>query len=120
MQKLALILAALQPALLVLGVEAPAQPQVFHRWATPRLYGRKVLWGRQNTVDYFPGYPPEFGACGSGLTCEDACGPGYEQCKAGTSLSLFCYNPSAGETCCGNGSGRKSPTARNNGDSVEK
>ncbi|KAK4227039.1 hypothetical protein QBC38DRAFT_349643, partial [Podospora fimiseda] len=52
-------------------------------------------------------YHPEFGACGSGTTCEDACGPNWLSCSASTDLSLFCYNQvDFGQTCCENGSGR--------------
>ncbi|KAK3290531.1 uncharacterized protein B0H64DRAFT_479232 [Chaetomium fimeti] len=54
-----------------------------------------------------PGYSPEFGGCGSGRNCEDACGPNWESCQASTSLSLFCYNKvDLKQTCCENGSGR--------------
>jgi hypothetical protein len=41
------------------------------------------------------------------LTCVDACGPKFEDCPASTDLALFCYNPSAGETCCRDGNGSK-------------
>ncbi|KAK4163345.1 hypothetical protein QBC43DRAFT_319901 [Cladorrhinum sp. PSN259] len=54
-----------------------------------------------------PGYHPEFGSCGSGTTCENACGPNWLSCSASTDLSLFCYNNvDFGQTCCENGSGR--------------
>ncbi|KAK4458388.1 hypothetical protein QBC42DRAFT_349661 [Cladorrhinum samala] len=54
-----------------------------------------------------PGYHPEFGACGSGTSCEDACGANWLSCTASTDLSLFCYNNADfGQTCCENGSGR--------------
>lgn len=54
-----------------------------------------------------PGYHPEFGACGSGTSCENACGANWLSCTASTDLSLFCYNNvDFGQTCCENGSGR--------------
>ncbi|KAH6857095.1 hypothetical protein B0I37DRAFT_443666 [Chaetomium sp. MPI-CAGE-AT-0009] len=54
-----------------------------------------------------PGYSPDFGVCGSGRNCEDACGPNWESCQASTTLSLFCYNKvDLKQTCCENGSGR--------------
>ncbi|KAM7187161.1 hypothetical protein V8F20_011086 [Naviculisporaceae sp. PSN 640] len=61
---------------------------------TPRLYRRQ------------DGYSPEFGACGIGLTCAEACGNGFEACSAKETSLLFCYNPGAGQTCCPGGSGR--------------
>jgi hypothetical protein len=54
-----------------------------------------------------PGYSPDFGLCGTGTTCQDACGPNWESCQASTTLSLFCYNKvDLKQTCCENGSGR--------------
>ncbi len=85
--------------LLVAAVAAAAhEPQFYYRWLSPQLRGRQ---------GYNPGYTPEFGSCGSGTTCADACGAAFQACNASTSLSLFCYDPAAGQTCCGNGSGRK-------------
>ena len=74
--------------------------QEYFRWDAPYTGGRDLV----RRVD---GYHPEFGSCGSGKTCTDACGDGWDHCNATTTLSLFCYNPGVGQTCCGNGSGRK-------------
>ncbi|KAM7219511.1 hypothetical protein V8F06_005066 [Rhypophila decipiens] len=52
------------------------------------------------------GYNPEFGTCGIGVTCAEACGDGFESCSARDKSLLFCYNPGAGQTCCPGGSGR--------------
>ncbi|KAM7198500.1 hypothetical protein V8F33_005006 [Rhypophila sp. PSN 637] len=52
------------------------------------------------------GYNPEFGTCGIGPTCAEACGDGFESCSAREKSFLFCYNPGAGQTCCPGGSGR--------------
>ncbi|KAK1827329.1 hypothetical protein QBC39DRAFT_362098 [Podospora conica] len=52
------------------------------------------------------GYHPEFNTCGTGTTCTEACGSGFETCLAVGSSALFCYNPRDGQTCCPGGSGR--------------
>jgi hypothetical protein len=75
------------------------QEEFFH-WSSPYSEDHRI----QRRVD---GYHPEFGSCGSGKTCADACGSGWEGCEANTTLSLFCYNKPAGQSCCGNGSGRE-------------
>ncbi|KAL2257892.1 hypothetical protein VTK26DRAFT_8999 [Humicola hyalothermophila] len=87
------------------AVSAQEQHHQFFRWNSPaaNLAANDVL-RRQASP---PGYHPEFGTCGSGRTCEDACGPNWESCQASTDLSLFCYNRvDLNQTCCENGSGR--------------
>ncbi|KAK0741986.1 hypothetical protein B0T21DRAFT_327504 [Apiosordaria backusii] len=82
-----------------------AHSNEFFRWNTPRAVNldRRSLDRRQTP----PGYHPEFGSCGSGTTCENACGANWLSCRASTELSLFCYNQAdLGQTCCENGSGR--------------
>lgn len=51
------------------------------------------------------GYRPEYNDCGEGHDCS-SCGDEFEQCAASTTLVLFCYNPTAGQTCCPNGQGK--------------
>ncbi|KAK4112765.1 hypothetical protein N656DRAFT_778998 [Canariomyces notabilis] len=86
--------------LLVVGA---AQENEFFRWSSPNADVAANV--RRQTPP--PGYHPEFGSCGSGTTCEDACGPNWESCDASTTLSLFCYNRvDLNQTCCANGSGR--------------
>lgn len=78
----------------------------FLRWISPgrNPAGNDVSRRRQSPP---PGYHPEFGSCGTGTTCENACGQNWLSCQASTSLSLFCYNQAdLGQTCCENGSGR--------------
>jgi hypothetical protein len=83
-----------------------AQENNFFKWNSPRANLAADHVRRQSPP---PGYHPEFGACGSGTTCENACGPNWESCQASTSLSLFCYNRvDLKQTCCENGSGRAS------------
>ncbi|KAK0641905.1 hypothetical protein B0T16DRAFT_449236 [Cercophora newfieldiana] len=80
-----------------------AQHQQFYRWSVPEIK-EGDLARRQNPP---PGYHPEFGTCGSGTTCENACGEHWLSCEASTDLSLFCYNKvQLNQTCCGNKSGR--------------
>ncbi|KAK0715999.1 hypothetical protein B0H67DRAFT_645677 [Lasiosphaeris hirsuta] len=83
-----------------------AQERQFLRWRSPDmadLSGEDVF--RRQTPP--PGYHPEFGTCGSGTTCENACGGDWLSCRASTELSLFCYNKvQLNQTCCENGSGR--------------
>jgi hypothetical protein len=81
---------------------ATAQHREFYRWTLPESDADLV---RRQTPP--PGYHPEFGTCGSGTTCENACGENWLSCQASTDLSLFCYNKvQLNQTCCGNGSGR--------------
>jgi hypothetical protein len=95
------ILPRLLPVVLTLGSVAAAEVQEFFKWNIPRVpFEEHQLYRR---VD---GYHPEFGSCGSGRTCLDACGSGWDGCNATTTLSLFCYNKDAGQSCCANGSGR--------------
>ncbi|KAK4442914.1 hypothetical protein QBC34DRAFT_417928 [Podospora aff. communis PSN243] len=77
----------------------------FYRWGNP--IERLPISDPRRQAPPLEGYHPEFGTCGSGTTCEDACGQNWITCKASTSLSLFCYNKvDLNQTCCGNGSGR--------------
>ncbi|KAL2163913.1 hypothetical protein VTH06DRAFT_3125 [Thermothelomyces fergusii] len=84
---------------------ASAETYEFFRWNTP---GENLaVNGISRRQSSMAGYNPEFGSCGTGRTCEDACGPNWESCEASTSLALFCYNRvDLNQTCCGNGSGR--------------
>ncbi|KAK4121519.1 hypothetical protein N657DRAFT_692065 [Parathielavia appendiculata] len=92
-------------AILPLLTFGSAQEHQFFRWNTPRAnLADDSLHRRQSPP---PGYHPEFGTCGSGTTCENACGPNWISCQASTDLSLFCYNKvDLNQTCCENGSGR--------------
>ncbi|KAK4175254.1 hypothetical protein QBC36DRAFT_331842 [Triangularia setosa] len=86
-------------------VVCSAQNNGFFRWNAPRATSPEgQSLNRRQTP---PGYHPEFGSCGSGTTCENACGANWLSCRASTELSLFCYNQvDLGQTCCENGSGR--------------
>ncbi|KAI0014409.1 hypothetical protein F4779DRAFT_9892 [Xylariaceae sp. FL0662B] len=45
------------------------------------------------------GYAPEQQFCGSGDTCAEACGKGFEQCKSNDGV-VHCFNKGAKQTCC--------------------
>ena len=91
-------------AIAVLQLLSLGAAQVFKN--TPRSNSADDRLNRRQTPP--PGYHPEFGTCGSGTTCETACGGNWNLCQASTSLSLFCYNKvDLGQTCCENGSGRE-------------
>jgi hypothetical protein len=59
--------------------------------------------GRRQTDD---GYQPENTFCGTGTTCAEACGAGFEQCGS-TDAEVHCFNAAALQTCCGAASGGK-------------
>lgn len=95
-------------ALLTSPASAEPQHRQFYRWNAPEL-STSDLARRQAPP---PGYHPEFGTCGSGTTCGNACGTNWLSCKASTDLSLFCYNKvQLKQTCCENGSGRASSSS---------
>ncbi|OTB08158.1 hypothetical protein M426DRAFT_19303 [Hypoxylon sp. CI-4A] len=45
------------------------------------------------------GYSPEQQFCGSGDTCAEACGKGFNQCASNDGM-VHCFNKSAKQTCC--------------------
>jgi len=92
-------LAALAFAANVAAEPVPYKAQL-HKTSARQLFGAVR---RQDN----PGYQPELAVCGTGNTCEDACGAGYQTC-ASKDDSTHCYNPAASETCCPNGSGSTS------------
>lgn len=88
-------------AVLAFAAQAIAEPKPYK----PMLMKSSVrdLFGvvrRQDT----PGYQPSQAVCGTGATCEAACGAGYQTC-ASTDDSVHCYNPSINEICCPDQSG---------------
>lgn len=53
------------------------------------------------------GYQPTQSQCGTGATCAEACGAGYETCTSSDN-AVHCFNPAAAETCCPDSTGSKS------------
>ncbi|KAK3331455.1 hypothetical protein B0H66DRAFT_598936 [Apodospora peruviana] len=87
---------------LLLRVSQLAEGELaYQSWRSPNLAALK-LYGRQRG----DGYNPEFGTCGVGQTCAEACGDDFTACSADVISVLFCYNPGAGQTCCPGGTGR--------------
>jgi hypothetical protein len=52
------------------------------------------------------GYSPDQQFCGSGDTCAEACGAGFEQCASGDG-EVHCFNKAAEQTCCPGQTGGK-------------
>ncbi|KAK1752170.1 hypothetical protein QBC47DRAFT_405372 [Echria macrotheca] len=86
-------LAALALAAHVAAEPAPYKPQLMKT-------SLRDLFRRDDT----PGYQPTAAVCGTGATCAEACGAGYETC-ASSDEQVHCFNPGAAEICCPNGSG---------------
>lgn len=63
----------------------------------------RQLFGVARRADE-PGYQPEQAVCGTGNTCEEACGSGYTTCSSGDN-QVHCFNKDAGQTCCPDKSG---------------
>lgn len=84
-------LATLAFALNVAAEPQPYKPQLM-KMSTRQLF---AIGRRQDT----PGYQPAQAVCGTGATCEDACGNGYTTCSS-TDKQVHCFNSLAGQTCC--------------------
>jgi len=68
MMRLLLVLAA-EAALTWATKPAEGGDLHFYRWLSPQSDNSPRLRGRQDLVgNYYPGYNPEFGSCGSGKT----------------------------------------------------
>ncbi len=52
------------------------------------------------------GYTPTQAYCGTGQTCAEACGAGFEVCTSADN-AIHCYDPTAKQTCCPDGTGSK-------------
>lgn len=99
-------------AALALAAQAVAEPirlvgapykaaSKIHKTSVRQLFG--VVRRQDNS-----GYQPEQTVCGTGNTCAEACGAGFEAC-ASKDDSVHCYNAGAAQICCPNGSGSKLP-----------
>jgi hypothetical protein len=53
------------------------------------------------------GYQPTSTLCGTGDTCQDACGPTFNTC-ASTDGQTHCFDPAKNQECCTDGSGSES------------
>ncbi|KAL7789014.1 hypothetical protein V8C37DRAFT_386960 [Trichoderma ceciliae] len=80
------------------GASAEAQPQPY-RLAMMPVLGMSLV--RRDTN----GYQPEQTQCNDGDTCAEACGAQYAECPSSNGKVSHCYNPSANQNCCTDGSG---------------
>ncbi|KYK59349.1 hypothetical protein DCS_00479 [Drechmeria coniospora] len=81
------------------GAAASADEPMPYRLAVRSVPGQGLF--RRN-VD---GYKPETLKCNLGDTCGVACGQEFSLCPASEGGVSHCFNPSAGESCCTDGSG---------------
>jgi hypothetical protein len=83
---------------LVLATQAIAEAsrQPYRANNVPRM-SVKSLFGVQRRQD--GGYSPDQALCGTGATCLEACGAGFEQCASDDGV-VHCYNRGAEQTCC--------------------
>ncbi|RFU74829.1 prp 4 c domain-containing [Trichoderma arundinaceum] len=79
------------------SARAEAQPKPYKLAMMPVL-GMSLV--RRDTN----GYQPEQSQCHDGDTCSEACGAEYTECPSNDHVS-HCYNPSAKQNCCSDGSG---------------
>jgi hypothetical protein len=57
------------------------------------------LGGRQAS-----GYQPTQTICGTGTTCQEACGSDFQQCSSNDGQT-HCFEPDKNQQCCSDGSG---------------
>ncbi|KAF2833569.1 hypothetical protein CC86DRAFT_278157 [Ophiobolus disseminans] len=62
------------------------------------------MLARGDVIAKRQGYTPEQRSCGTGRTCQDACGASYVQCPS-TDSRIHCHNPTTGSHCCTDGTG---------------
>lgn len=82
-------------AVAVEGAWKPYKP------ALARMSAKDMLLGRRQEDG---GYQPDTTFCGTGTTCAEACGAGYEQC-ASADDQVHCYDAGSSQTCCPNNTG---------------
>jgi hypothetical protein len=73
-------------------------------WIEATSFG--AMLARGEAIAKRQGYTPEQRPCGTGRTCQDACGAGSVQCPS-TDNKLHCHIPSTGTHCCTDGTGSK-------------
>ncbi|UKZ73886.1 hypothetical protein TrVFT333_001540 [Trichoderma virens FT-333] len=84
-------------ALLACAASVSAEPKPY-RLAMMPVLGQSLA--RRSTY----GYQPELSQCSDGDTCAEACGSAYTECPS-SGKETHCYNPSAKQNCCMDGSG---------------
>lgn len=89
--------AASAVAMLAFASTAVAESPMY-KMSTRQLFG---IVRRQDDGAYVP----DQAACNNGATCAEACGAGFEQCKAVSEADVHCYNKGAGHICCPSNTG---------------
>jgi hypothetical protein len=92
-------------ALAVVALAVPSMASDVPKPYEPKLMKMSAheLFGLERRQDS-NGYTPSQSVCGTGSTCAEACGAGYETCTSSDS-TVHCFHPSAGQTCCPDASG---------------
>lgn len=94
-------------AVAALAGQAVAEPKPYKadmaKMSVRNMFANLGVERRQSTDD---GYQPENTFCGTGTTCAEACGAGFEQCGS-SDAEVHCFNAAAAQTCCGSSSGGK-------------
>jgi hypothetical protein len=73
-------------------------------WTDATTFG--AMLARGEAIAKRQGYTPEQRPCGTGRTCQEACGAGSVQCPS-TDNKQHCHYPSTGTRCCTDGTGSK-------------
>jgi hypothetical protein len=73
-------------------------------WTDATSFG--AMLARGEVIEKRQGYTPGQRTCGTGLTCEEACGVGSVQCPS-NDRDIHCHFPSTGTHCCTDGTGSK-------------
>lgn len=97
----AVAFAALWASASHVAAQAPKLPYKLDKVALMPVLGMSLA--RRDTN----GYQPEQTVCGDGNTCAEACGEGFTTCPSNDD-STHCYNPTADQSCCTDGTGSKS------------
>jgi hypothetical protein len=95
--------AAASVAIMACAAHVAAEPRPYKLAMMP-IPGMALL--RRDTN----GYIPEQTTCSNGQSCVDACGADYTQCPS-TDSNTHCFNPAAGQACCGDGTGSTCPSS---------
>ncbi len=85
-------------ALALAALAAAATEPAMMMMSTRELFGLDRRAGPDN------GYLPTQKGCGTGTTCAQACGAGFDTCASNDKL-FHCYNVGIKQVCCSDGTG---------------
>jgi hypothetical protein len=78
--------------------------EVSEVWTDATSFG--AMLARDEAMEKRQGYVPGQRSCGTGRTCEEACGAGSVQCPS-NDRNIHCHYPATGTSCCTDGTGSK-------------